>query len=116
MKSVTSTCFRFALFLASALFACTLLCVPGFAQDKRYTENGPDLRLRSEARVDPSTLGMSVEIPLGGAPGRAGTNASSTLHYQSKQWRMKYGGGWQSYTSYQTYAFPMYSENAVAGW
>ncbi len=86
------------------------------AQDKRYTENSPDLSLRSEARVDPSTLGMSIEIPLGGAPGRAGMNVSSTLRYGSKQWRMKYGGGWRSYTMYHTRAWPKYSENAVAGW
>src|SRR6266850_560385 len=117
MKRVTSTYFRFAFFAFSALFACaSVLVTPAFAQDKRYTENGPDLSLRSEARVDPSTLGMSVEIPLGGGPGRAGTNAWSTLHYQSKQWRMKYGGGWRTYTSYHTKAFPLYSENAAAGW
>lgn len=59
---------------------------------------------------------MSVEIPLGGAPGRAGTNAFSVIRYQSKQWRMKYGGGWRSYTMYHTRAWPMYSENAAAGW
>ncbi len=117
MKSPTSTRIRFALLIVAATFACTLLlAVPAFAQDKRYTENGPDLRLRSEARVDPSTLGMSIEIPLGGAPGRAGTSASSTFHYQSKQWRMKYGGGWNSPTHYHTKAFPKYSENAAAGW
>lgn len=48
-----------------AAFAC-LLCVLTVvsAQDKQYTENKPDQSLRSSARVDPSTLGMSLGVTL----------------------------------------------------
>lgn len=64
------------LFYAAALSAAALVLTTtaAFAQEKQYTEGKSDLALRSEARVDPATLGMSLEIPLGGAPGRAGNS------------------------------------------
>ncbi|HEY8184512.1 MAG TPA: hypothetical protein VIF64_00500, partial [Pyrinomonadaceae bacterium] len=86
------------------------------AQEKQYTENKVDQAVRSEARIDPSTLGMSLEIPLAGAPGRAGTSLSSVVRYSSKQWRLKYSGGVQGPINYFTWTRPKFSENSMAGW
>src|SRR2546426_2741985 len=114
---LTSIRFRLGFLIVSALFACASVFVaPALAQDKKYTENRPDQTLRSEARIDPSTLGMSLELPLGGAPGRAGTTVSSAMRYSSKQWRIKYSGGWQGNISYFTWNRPTFSEDSFAGW
>lgn len=108
---------RPSLFSISALLATAfLLATSAFAQDKRYTDNKADQALRSEARVDPSTLGMSLEIPLEGAPGRAGTNLSSGLRYSSKQWRINYSMGWQGQLGYKVWTRPKFSDNSMAGW
>ena len=66
--------------------------------------------------MDPSTFGMSLEIPLGGAPGRAGASVSSGIRYSSQQWRVKYAGGFQGNINYFTWTRPTFSENAMAGW
>jgi RHS repeat-associated protein len=102
--------------LLALLAVAVLLTSSVFAQDKRYTENKADQSLKSDARVDPSTLGMSLEIPLGGAPGRAGTSVSSAVRYSSKLWRLKYAGGWQGNVLYNVWTKPTFSENAMAGW
>src|SRR4029077_6131699 len=39
------------------------------AQSIQYTQNKPDQALRSAMRVDPSTLGLSIEVPISGYPG-----------------------------------------------
>jgi hypothetical protein len=54
--------------------------------DIRYTSGKADQSLRSDMRIDPSTLGMSVQIPISAYPGR-GVNLPVTLNYSSK-----YGG------------------------
>ena len=38
--------------------------------DIQHTQNKPDQALRSEARIDPATHGMSLQVPLGMLPGR----------------------------------------------
>src|ERR1041384_3655345 len=54
------------------------------AQNIQHTENKPDLGLRSDVRVDPSTLNMSFSIPLASYPGRAGHGLPVALTYSSK--------------------------------
>lgn len=108
-----------SLLLSLFYFSTFFFAAETFAQsqgNKQYTENKADLALRSEARIDPSTLAMSLEIPLGGAPGRAGTSVSSVLRYSSKQWRMNYAGSYQSPIMLHTLTRPKFSENAMAGW
>ena len=51
--------------LSLALFASAAR-----AQNVQYTNNKADQALRSDMRIDPSTLGMSLQIPLGAYPGR----------------------------------------------
>jgi YD repeat-containing protein len=87
------------------------------AEAQEYTKNQPDQALRSDARVDPSTLGMSLSVPLGGAPGRAGASLPISLRYSSKLWRMETGPSFQPYNNAtHTSGYPKFSENSIAGW
>jgi RHS repeat-associated protein len=107
---------RHSLLSVSAFLAIAIVLTTSvLGQEKQYSENKTDQALKSDARVDPSTLGMSLEIPLGGAPGR-GASVSSTIRYSSKQWRMKYAGGFQGNVLYVTRTRPTFSENSMAGW
>jgi len=58
------------------------------ASQDLVSQNGPDAALRSVARVDPATLGMNLEVPIGSFPGR-GISLPLTLFYSSKVWRAK---------------------------
>src|SRR5215510_14120539 len=60
-----------------------------FAQNIEYTKGNTDSALRSNLTVDPSTLGMSIQIPLASYPGRGG-ELPVTLRYASKQWRLSF--------------------------
>lgn len=57
-------------FIPVSTFLALVLATSALAQEKQYSENKTDQALKSDARIDPSTLGMSLEIPLGSAPGR----------------------------------------------
>src|SRR5215510_12732896 len=59
------------------------------AQNIEYTKGNTDSALRSNLTVDPSTLGMSIQIPLASYPGR-GAELPVTLRYASKQWRLSF--------------------------
>jgi hypothetical protein len=87
------------------------------AQTIQYTENKPDLALRSSMRVDPATLGLSIEVPIANYPARGGTSLPINLNYSSKQWRFNYYDTFYSGTgSPRTISHPMFSEWAKAGW
>lgn len=60
------------------------------AQTIQYTQHKPDLALRSFMRVDPATLGLSIEVPIANYPARGGTSLPINLVYSSKQWRFHY--------------------------
>src|SRR6476469_5237621 len=94
------------------------LVVPSFAaaQNVQHTENKVDLALRSHTRVDPSTLAMSIQIPLTSYPGRAGTGLPVTLNYSSKQWRINYSSADSSGTSFYTETEARFAEFSTAGW
>jgi RHS repeat-associated protein len=88
-----------------------------FAQNVQHTENKPDLGLRSDARVDPSTLGMSFSIPLASYPGRAGHTLPVGITYSSKSLRLDYRGvdslpasGTITWTAVE------FAEHSTAGW
>jgi hypothetical protein len=74
-------------------------------QDIQYTQNTADQIKRSGLTVDPSTLGLNLEIPLADYAGRAGASLPVALQYSSKVWHMEYQGtspsaigGWVSPT------------------
>lgn len=87
------------------------------AQSIQYTQNKPDQALRSAMRVDPSTLGLSIDVPIGSYQGRGGTSLPVNLSYSSKQWRIAYEESWLSNGGLlRTESIPMFSEWAKAGW
>lgn len=72
--------------------------------------------MRSDVRVDASTLGMNIQIPLRSYPGRAGMNLPITLYYSSKVWRIKYLTSFNMYSGYDSATEARYGEYSVAGW
>jgi RHS repeat-associated protein len=97
---------------------CLFLFSTVFGQGAQYTENKADQTLRSSGRVNPSSLGMEIDIPLGSYPGR-GINVPISLSYSSKLWRMEYvgntpggiiTGGCRSLNN------AIYGENSASGW
>ena len=68
------------------LFIAVVLLLPSglLAQNKQYTKNTPDQTMRSNARVDPSSHALSIQIPLGVYPGRAGLDLPISITYSSK--------------------------------
>ena len=101
-----------------ALLALALCLAPAGAQTVEHTENQPDQALKSEARVDPSTLGMGLQVPLGGMPGRAGTGLPVGLSYSSKVWRIAYTYSHSTIGGYgqHTWNRARYAEHSAAGW
>lgn len=87
-----------------------------FGQNGQYTKNSADQTLRSNGRVNPSSLGMEMDVPLGAYPGR-GINLPLGLSYSSKLWRFQ-----QNRTDYLNngnqnhYVFIRYSEDSASGW
>ncbi|HEY8559355.1 MAG TPA: RHS repeat-associated core domain-containing protein [Pyrinomonadaceae bacterium] len=102
--------------IISAVWLLVILTVVSAQQ--QHTDNNADQVLRGSGRVNASTLGMELQIPLGAYPGR-GINVPVTLNYSSKVWRMEYtdteplvnnnDGCVSKYT-------PTYAENSAAGW
>jgi RHS repeat-associated protein len=105
------------LFLVVAIL--TFLTGPetSFAQQVGYTNNTADAGLRSEMRVDPSTLALGFQLSLGNYPGRAGSSLPINISYSSKVWRIafedigRFGG-----TIDRSRAIPRYAEHSAAGW
>jgi hypothetical protein len=54
------------------------------AQNIQKPNATSDFTKRSDLRVDPSTLGLNIQIPLGNYPGRGGNDLSVVLYYSSK--------------------------------
>lgn len=89
-----------------------------FAQNAQHNENKADQTLRGSGRINPSTLAMEIDIPLGSYPGR-GINVPISLSYSSKLWRMEYVGnapGGIVTGGCRTVNEAKYSENSASGW
>lgn len=85
---------------------------------QQHTENKADQVLRGSGRVNGSTLGMELEIPLGSYPGR-GINIPVSLSYSSKLWRMNYVSTQPEINNPDNCIAinsPQYAENSAAGW
>ena len=109
-KKITASIFSSLLYLCLSLFLSSTV----FGQSQSTT-NAADQTLRSNGRVNPSSLGMEMDIPLGSYPAR-GINLPLGLSYSSKLWRF------EPYTTVDVgshsnvYVIPKYSENAASGW
>lgn len=101
---------------ACALFAFACLGI-ATAQDAQHTENKADQVLRASGRINPSSLGMEMSIPLGSYPGR-GINIPISLNYSSKLWRMEYTSSVPKVNTSQCWQLNQakYAENSTAGW
>jgi hypothetical protein len=100
-------------------FACFVALSPSplFAQNIQHTKNKPDLGLRSDARVDPSTLGMSFSIPLASYPGRAGHGLPVAITYSSKALRLAFDNVDSVPVSGAiTWTRVEFAEHSTAGW
>jgi hypothetical protein len=94
-----------------------VLCIITAAFGQEKTAMSADQSLRSNARVNPSTLGMELSIPLGGYPGR-GLSVPINLSYSSKVWRMKEIGNVavQHATDCWSVGQPIFAEESASGW
>lgn len=87
-----------------------------FAQYKRDTDFSAEQSLKSNARVNPSTLAMELSIPIGGYPGRGGNGLPVAFNYSSKVWQMHYLYSWGSWNGSKSDTKPMYAKRTAAGW
>lgn len=99
------------------LFVCFLLALSTatFGQ-VRNADHTSDQVLRSRARVNPSTLGMELSIPIVGYPGRANTGMPLTLNYSSKAWQIRATVAWVDYASTVQDHKPQFARHSYAGW
>lgn len=89
-----------------------------FAQNIQNPQDSVDFKKRSAAHVDPSTLAMQLQIPLGNYQGRGGMSFPITLNYSSKLWRIGYlrtEGGVNGGDPKQIFG-SFYGESSAAGW
>lgn len=85
---------------------------------QQHTENKADQALRSSGRVNASTLGMEIDIPLGSYPGR-GINVPVSLSYSSKLWRIDYMSSQPAVNNPDnciSVNYPKFGENSASGW
>lgn len=75
--------------LLKLVILTAVMAIGIYAQGGKHTENEADQALRGSGRINPSSLGMELSIPLGNYPGR-GINVPINLSYSSKVWRMEY--------------------------
>ncbi|MFN0278972.1 MAG: RHS repeat domain-containing protein [Pyrinomonadaceae bacterium] len=95
-----------------------VLGIISFGFGQQSTKNTADQTLRSSGRVNPSTLGMEFDLPLGNYPGR-GFDLPLGLSYSSKVWRFEHEHsvpGSNGYPTGYSWVYGIYSESAAAGW
>ena len=90
----------------------------------QFTNKTVDFGDRGDVKVNPSTLGMEIQIPLGNYRGRAGLNLPVTLSYSSKLWRFEYN--FFNPGHYSSSGVPIgdgytgvvarYAEHSMSGW
>lgn len=95
------------------LFFLLAAAPSAFAQEDENTNAKADQTLRSNARVNPSTLAMELSIPIADLPGRGGASMPLVFNYSSKVWRIQ-GSSLPNLTV--SLATPIYSDKSVSGW
>src|SRR3982751_3154804 len=120
VSNSASTChhtFSFSGLASAFILACCCLMLWATSSVAQEINNGPsaaDFKQRSDVHVDPSTLSMQLQIPLGSYPGRGGGSFPITLYYSPKLWRMDYVANYVN-EGFSTYR-PVYSESSASGW
>ncbi len=88
------------------------------------TNKSVDFGGRGDSKVNPSTLGMEIQIPLGNYMGRAGLSLPVTLNYSSALWRINYNYYYPGTYTYNgntlgngfTSVVARYAEHSASGW
>ncbi|NOT61487.1 MAG: hypothetical protein HOP19_14815 [Acidobacteria bacterium] len=125
MKKNSFKLFYYRLFIFS-FFAFGLLSqVPqsGFGQTSQsklqYTANNSDQDTRASIEIDPTTLALSISIPLANFPGRKG-GVPVNFRYASKVWKIKYQEPWPLPDSgnpvVASLLYGAFAEQTQAGW
>src|ERR1700741_2759544 len=84
---------RMMRYVVVVLFMCAVYPLSICGQTPANIANSSkaaDLNLRSNLRVNPSTLAVEFDITLGNYPGRGGLSVPIPFHYPSKVWRVAY--------------------------
>ena len=114
---------RFSSFLCICIFFTLITATATqtiFASSEtnvRQTEYKADQSLKSNARVNPSTLAMELSIPLGGYRGRGG-GLPIIFDYSSKIWQIYAWptSSWESDYGIMTDVTPLFGHKTAAGW
>lgn len=106
--------------MRKSLIVTTVLILGIFTSvfGQQHTEGGADNALRGSGRVNASTLGMEIDIPLGSYPGR-GINVPVSLSYSSKLWRTEYINSQPAVNNPDNCIalnMPKFAENTASGW
>ncbi|MFN0141014.1 MAG: RHS repeat domain-containing protein [Pyrinomonadaceae bacterium] len=103
-KAYSITFLFFVLFMSASVFG-----------EDENTKNNKDQTKRSDAKINPTSLGIELSIPLGTAPGRAGNSLPITFSYSSKVWRTEvFTTTEDGHNVY--WAYPNYGEDSFSGW
>ena len=98
-------------------FLTGLLLVVNVTAQNSFTGYSADKTLRSNARVNPSTLGMELAIPLPSYPGRAGSSLPNAVTYSSKVWTSGDPTHYRNQLgNVVTSVYPTFSDRAIGGW
>lgn len=117
-NAINMTIRRLGTTITSFAALLSIFAAIGLAQNIKNTDYSPDKALKSNARVNPSTLAMEMSIPLIGYPGRADNVKGAVLNYSSKVWGMEhYESRWDSLLGFpKSDIRPRFSERKAAGW
>ena len=113
--STSNTRISISQFSLFTLALCLFASVFTNAQSTNYTKSTVDSNTRGSLEVDPSTLGMSFNMPMGGYGGRGATLPIS-LTYSSKIWRIQHFQGFPAQAYYANLVKAKYAEKSVSGW
>ena len=89
-----------------------------FGQNINNNEYSADKALKSNARVNPSSLAMELDLPLGGYRGRAGNGLPLSISYSSKVWGAhNHSTQWQTVLGFTVNDIrPEFAKRTAAGW
>ncbi|HEX8140050.1 MAG TPA: hypothetical protein VF544_20985, partial [Pyrinomonadaceae bacterium] len=111
---------RVGLRQALTIIFCCLIVWPATiaAQNIQNPQDSVDFKRRSQATVDPATLALQLQIPLGNYRGRGDMSFPITLNYSSKLWRVGYArsDAAQSGGDPKHIFHGFYGESSAAGW
>ncbi len=108
----------------SSLFSAMLLAVvllSGIQSALSQTSNNrteftPDKTLKSNARINPTSLAMEFSIPLPSYPGRAGSGLPHAINYSSKVWGSSVPSMYTSTSGTHQQITAQYGKGSWSGW